>query len=329
MLSTRIIFWLIVLFPSISFAYDPNLVGYWKFDETGNSIAYDSAGDKNGTLYGNAAWSNPGKVNGCVALDGSGDYVQINNTNAAPLIPTGSDFTISVWFKMDNCTGTQALYGYYSESSYNYWAYSLYMVSGNIYFSIGNGTASKEVGALNNTPIISNRWYHIITIFDQSQDTISCFIDGHFIKTIIVAHTGIYPQAGTGNKRELIGASYAGNHWNMDGFVDEVKVWTRCFSVVEIGQEYEYSKLAGYWKMDGTAIDSSGNNNDGTLNGNAAWSEMGKVNGCVDLDGNDDYVQINDTNDPPLIPTGSEFTISLWFKMDTIAGTQATLWILF
>ena len=125
----------------------------------------------------------------------------------------------------------------------------MYLASGNLYFTLGNGTGDKtgidEVGQLNNNLIIQNRWYHTTIIFDKSEDpnyrdTISCYIDGRFIKSMDVFLGGTYPRAGEqGSKRELIGASYGGSYWNMDGFVDEVKVWTFCLSPEEVELEYE------------------------------------------------------------------------------------------
>ncbi len=64
----------------------------------------------------------------------------------------------------------------------------------------------------------------------------------------------------------------------------------------------------GWWKLDGNAEDSSGNNNHGTLAGNPAWV-AGKYAGALDLDGTDDHVTCG--NGPSLNITGP-MTISTW-----------------
>lgn len=79
------------------------------------------------------------------------------------------------------------------------------------------------------------------------------------------------------------------------------------------------SSLVGYWKMDdGTgniATDSSGNDNHGTLMpASPDWTSDGKINGALDFDGIDDYVEIPD--DPTLDIT-DEITIMAWLYSES------------
>ncbi len=69
--------------------------------------------------------------------------------------------------------------------------------------------------------------------------------------------------------------------------------------------------LVAHWKLDGDATDSA-SNNDGTVFGGASWS-TGKVDGALDFDGIDDYIQIDDN--PDLDGMG-EFTLTSWVKTD-------------
>jgi hypothetical protein len=41
----------------IAWAADPNLVSWWKFNETSGQVAYDSAGSNNGQLVNGPVWS--------------------------------------------------------------------------------------------------------------------------------------------------------------------------------------------------------------------------------------------------------------------------------
>jgi len=51
------------------------LVGWWKLDETEGDIAYDSAGENNAIVFGDAIWQpDGGQINGALRLDGIGDY---------------------------------------------------------------------------------------------------------------------------------------------------------------------------------------------------------------------------------------------------------------
>lgn len=72
----------------------------------------------------------------------------------------------------------------------------------------------------------------------------------------------------------------------------------------------------GYWPMDETngviAHDVSGKVNNGTING-AAWSVNGKVNGCLNFNGSNSYVQI--TNN-----VGNDFSLSFLVKTTQTGG---------
>ncbi|MEE9412498.1 MAG: LamG-like jellyroll fold domain-containing protein [Methylococcales bacterium] len=101
------------------------------------------------------------------------------------------------------------------------------------------------------------------------------------------------------------------------------------------------SSLLGYWIFDDgsgtTAMDSSGNNNDGTVTG-AAWVS-GYLGGALGFDGVDDYVDLG-TLDVP----GNQLTIAAWINADTFThlrlqdarivskatgtSSQAHLWML-
>jgi hypothetical protein len=72
------------------------LIAYWRLDEEDGDIAFDSAGDNVGLLFGNPVWqSNEGKRNGSLEFDGSDDYINI------PFIlnPSRGEFTVCTWIK--------------------------------------------------------------------------------------------------------------------------------------------------------------------------------------------------------------------------------------
>ncbi len=80
------------------------------------------------------------------------------------------------------------------------------------------------------------------------------------------------------------------------------------------------AELVGHWRFDeGTgdaANDSSGNGNQGTLQGNPQWV-TGKVGGALDFNGSSDHITIPFSSSLNLLNQG-DFTISAWFKADEI-----------
>ncbi len=92
-----------------AFNCNDSLVSYYKMDDnlaTTNII--DIAGTNDGILSGGKKTNDisvAGKINLSLNLDGSTDYIDLNNEN--PIL--GADVTISAWIKTDKITGTQTI----------------------------------------------------------------------------------------------------------------------------------------------------------------------------------------------------------------------------
>ena len=71
--------------------------------------------------------------------------------------------------------------------------------------------------------------------------------------------------------------------------------------------------MVSYWKLDGDATDSAGGN-DGTIYG--ATTTTGQIDGALDFDGSNDYVEIPDDDS---LEGMDELTISMWVKPDNLA----------
>jgi hypothetical protein len=72
------------------------LVAHWKFDEGQGSIAYDSAGDNDGTIYG-AQWAS-GQVGGALELDGTNDYVGVPDDDSQQI--STDQISLSAWVSL-------------------------------------------------------------------------------------------------------------------------------------------------------------------------------------------------------------------------------------
>ncbi len=87
------------------------------------------------------------------------------------------------------------------------------------------------------------------------------------------------------------------------------------------------SGLVGWWKLNETsgltAVDSSYNDNNGTLMNMAGneWTN-GILNGALDFDGFNDYVQTTSNESK----TSTDFTWACWFKADTTTGQHHLIW---
>jgi hypothetical protein len=215
------------------------LVSHWKFDEGGGTIAYDSAGNNDGTINGNPQWV-AGKV-GQWALDcdGDGDYVQVPDDDS--LTPP-YEITIAFWlynrggqtagiYKHADCPdqtgkgspGDSRAYYFFVESNL---VYLVVHQTRDFYDSIGSiGTVSL------------NQWHHLAATFDHGQ--VAVYIDGQLDNTKILSVTSIMNDA-----QPLI----IGGYWEyctpaflnrLNGRVDDVRIYNEALTAEEIEQIYE------------------------------------------------------------------------------------------
>jgi Tol biopolymer transport system component len=76
--------------------YDPHLLAHWKLDETEGHVAYDSAGENDATVTGDAAWeSEGGYIGGALQFDGMDDCISTN----IKLDPADGVFSVFAWVK--------------------------------------------------------------------------------------------------------------------------------------------------------------------------------------------------------------------------------------
>jgi len=90
---------------SLGQVVDPNLVGWWKFDEGAGTVAADSSGhDLHGTLLNGPVWRNDGPRAGCLFFDGADAYVRVIDQ---PLLNPGTgSFTVLLWSNIEVTPGT-------------------------------------------------------------------------------------------------------------------------------------------------------------------------------------------------------------------------------
>ncbi|MBN2593580.1 MAG: hypothetical protein JXA81_08750 [Sedimentisphaerales bacterium] len=76
--------------------YPPELIAYWKLDETEGDIALNSVSDNHGLLNGSPAWQpETGKIDGALEFDGIDDYIDAGFV----LNPASGPFSVLAWIK--------------------------------------------------------------------------------------------------------------------------------------------------------------------------------------------------------------------------------------
>lgn len=106
-----------------------------------------------------------------------------------------------------------------------------------------------------------------------------------------------------------------------------------CLILAAVLLSFSYSSygfkenIVGAWLFDdGTGMkcaDSSGNGNDGTVNGEVKWID-GKISGALNFDGSSTYVEIP-SDDSMKVLNEDDFTLCAWFRPDETPGRIATV----
>jgi parallel beta-helix repeat protein len=303
---------------------DPTLNGQWNFNEGTGLSANDASGNGNtGTLVNSPSWTADGLTHGAIHLDGVDDI--INCGAGASLDPTAAA-TIEAWVKFDILPTT----------------------AGRIFHIAGRSGASTDLDLLatnvnnrfrfyieagkyaeSSTVIQVGVWYHVVGTY-AANNYVRISVNGMQEQNTPISVT----RGNNPNDFTIGGSAYWGDR-RFQGTIDEVGVWSRAFSASEIlasyntaWQNYLYNEtLKGHWNLDEAtgqyAIDSSGNDNNGTLMpfypGNAPTRTNGISGNALEFDGVDDYVGCG--SNASLRPT-TEITVSAWVNIDTFGNYE-------
>jgi hypothetical protein len=212
------------------------MVGYWKLNgNVDDDGGYNHYGKSAGTLvYGT------GKSGQCLLLEAKNGYAVIGNHDGRLTISHA--VTIEAWINTAN-PGTGTRYIFAKDESYA--------------LAIANGVpAVRGAGGWwkpGGPPLKSSRWYHLAWTYDGSYNRL--YIDGKEFASI--STFGSLPNG----KNITIGHPLH----SFDGLIDEVKVYARALSSVEVNcSYYEGLSLAGHWPLDGNARDAGGFGHHGT-----------------------------------------------------------------
>lgn len=200
---------------------DPNLIAYWKLDEGAGTIAYDSAGTNDGTIYG-ATWTT-GQIDGALNFDGADDYVRtLNNIFTNAQLASGA--TLTVWFKTDSTA-----YGLIAdvEGYMNLGANHIRATTPNKICGIVDGGYHRFFST---SDVTDNFWHHAAIVWDGA-GTAYLYLDG----VCESSGTSGPPTPDRKDRPFTIGA-YSGISAYFTGSVDDVRVYDRALSAEEVRQ---------------------------------------------------------------------------------------------
>jgi len=291
-------------------------------DETSGASAYDSSGNSlTGTATGTTITS--GKFGNSRNFAG-GNYITIGSSSIVNSI--ANQLTVSAWV---NDTTPSRSYDYIVSNDRDccgaYKGYSLWISGSHAIFQIWDSNSAQH--SLTSIQTISaGTWTHLTGVFDGK--TLYIYINGVLDNTVSFSGTigtpATYPFY-------IGGMGLDPSTYDILGQIDEVRVYNRGLSAIEVNQLYNYAPgPIAYYNFDegsgATFSDLSGNGNNGTLNGSTLpqWV-TGKYGGGIRFTGVTDqnaYVP----NIGNIMPT-KEITVEFWQKPDSVSGQQEGFWI--
>jgi hypothetical protein len=202
---------------------EPNIIdglaSWWKFDEGTGTIAYDSGGVNNGTIYGGTTWTT-GHINGAFSFNGSSNYVDCGSGASKY-----DNITVSAWMKTS--TNGVLVSNRYDNGSYGTW-YTL--SSSNL--ELGDNTNGGYKYVTFNTPTLNSAWHHIVYTKDGTNHAI--YVDGSLDQQF-TSNADISKSVPL-----YIGKKYNKTYdifW-FNGIIDDVRIYNRALSVTEVALLY-------------------------------------------------------------------------------------------
>ena len=322
------------------------LLGYWKLDESsantctgGTNDSCDSSGNGHDGAWTGNATNISGKFGQGVDFDGTDDEINVGSDAALDDIGDGKSFSVSAWINGDTggwSGSNQVVYvSKHNNSGGNGWG--LYdQFNGKPTFIVNHSTTDAH--ARHSSVLSENRWYHLVGTFDHVSGIPRLFIDGaeaNYTGSNGQQITAVGSYTTDASHDLMIGSSdKTSSTDDVDGQMDEVRIYNRVLSPAEIRQLYNWAPgPVGHWDFNentGTSSvnDISGNGYTGTMNGtmtDADWVP-GKYGAGLDFDGTDD--SISNTSFTPI--SNYPVTVSAWVKggdtatehIITLAGTS-------
>jgi len=208
--------------------FDPQLVGWWTFDEGSGTVAHDGSGHGNdGTFVNDPQWVS-GVIGGALEFAGdNNDQVELTT-----VLPVGSSSsTVALWIKVPS-VGEEGLdagervgdvLGSYPDSPNSNWELH---GAGQMRLWWNNG----QIDARGTTDLRDSTWHHVAWVRDKEAGACTMYIDGQLETSTTTVGTDI-----TFETTHRIGGDNRGDPPCFHGRMDDLQVYSRALSQDEFG----------------------------------------------------------------------------------------------
>lgn len=215
----------------------PAMVAHWPMDEGAGTVVADVVGGNDGTIVGNVFWID-GILGGAVTFDNSDPNAAIVIPHAAELDFGDVDFSISMMVRYPTIPGDsehqlimKGTFGSPDSGS----RYTLFNKNGEFRFEIDNGPANVKSGIrIDNTPVVTGEWVHVVLVRDAVNDLLAMYIDG------VLMTSGTDDSGDISSGEEMrIGNTTVGNDRTCEADIDDVRIFNVALTEEDINAIYE------------------------------------------------------------------------------------------
>jgi hypothetical protein len=318
------------------------LIGWWKFDGNAND---SSDNGNNGSEKGNPTYV-AGKIGQAISFDGLSDRIEVPATLAGnPELFPAKAISVSAWVR--TTVPASALCSLVRHELHftplqifadKAWA---------IAFTDRSGSRVRRDSGFDWSKINDGKWHYCAITYNNGSHEV--WIDG---TKEVSNNYGPYPLWTGADQPWVFGGKERGEGGGeyYPGELDDVRIYNYALSEKKIKmlcrvkaikphpsdnatkgltETPEISatdpNLVGWWKFDGNANDSSGNDNNGTEKGDPTYV-AGKIGQAISFDGLSDRIEVHATlaGNPELFPAKT-ISVSAWVKSTVPASALCSL----
>jgi hypothetical protein len=196
------------------------LVGWWKFDESNGTVAYDSSGNGNdGSLTNGPTWVS-GKLGGALSFDGVNDYFSVSKD-----FFNNKSFSLSIWVKNSLNNNVILIHGAVHDTNRN--LHLQFRESGNkglTFAFYSNDLESTFSGLLD--------WGMFTFTFDNTNKLRVAYANGNQVSL----DTSPSPYYGNGNL--IIGRNSVTGSMYYTEITDDLRIYDRALTTAEVQALY-------------------------------------------------------------------------------------------
>ena len=328
---------------------EPSLVAYLPLDSTNGTFFADAKGINNGTCSGIICPSNmSGLSSPAKNFDGTNDL--INNTDNSYNDILGAQ-TWSAWIYPTNVTGQHQILA--KHTSLNQGSFEFHVYNGQLVIILISSPSGNYMFNVSSPAITINKWYHVATTYNgEITPAMELYING--INNATTGGISGYTGRSDNTADITIGYNpYPGTPSPFNGSIDEVLIYNKSLSTLEINQIYKAglsqhantnitlqtrtansynisdSGLVALWGLNNATgenatyfKDETGRNN-GTCSTCPILTPNGTVGNAMSFDGADDYLKF--TNNPSCNLTNIDWSAGAWVYSVGVQNFQAFL----